>query len=395
MENKSVWINEIGYWPDDQISGARILQLTGFLSMATNIYCEDPACSKKNRIAVYRLPSPVATDPGELWVTDLEQLQSIFVDKEIVWFRSFPQSYGNFFFYQKFNGRLWEIKKLCFPALEVDTVCQLPENSIPYETLGSASPCGRYIANLISRDDIFDVVVFDLETKKQQTIVSGPDFCNPHPRFDRMKGEWVLVQHNRDCIKKNGHPVTDETKRGTTLVLCKRDGSTSIELPVARPYIPQSISGHEAWIYNEPAFLFSTTPLNMPYDDGNRCGNLLMYRIGDEKPSVVAHAPEIYFGHVSTSSCGKYWCCDAWDWSPGDIEVCTRNTPKIAVGSIKTGKFAFVCQSGGFWTNYEAGHCHPYLSADNRFVVFSSTRTGIPQVFCAILPDGFLENLES
>ncbi|MCM8758254.1 MAG: hypothetical protein NC906_00570 [Candidatus Omnitrophica bacterium] len=142
-------------------------------------------------------------------------MQSIFVDKDIVWFRSFPQSYGDFFFYQKFNGIYWEIRKLCFSTLELETVCHLPANAMPYETFGSASGCGRYIANLISYDDIFNVVVFDLEKKEQKTIISGPDFCNPHPRFDRMKGEWVLVQHNRDCIKKNGHLVIKESESGT------------------------------------------------------------------------------------------------------------------------------------------------------------------------------------
>ncbi|MCM8816644.1 MAG: hypothetical protein NC913_03935 [Candidatus Omnitrophica bacterium] len=135
--------------------------------MPTNIYCEDPACCQQNRIAVFRLPTPVDTDPGELWVIDLQQLQSIFVDKDIVWFRSFPQSYGDFFFYQKFNGIYWEIKKLCFSTLELETVCHLPANAMPYETFGSASGCGRYIANLISYDDIFNVVVFDLEKKTE------------------------------------------------------------------------------------------------------------------------------------------------------------------------------------------------------------------------------------
>jgi len=394
MAQKFHWISEIGYWQDADESGAKIRQLTGQISMATNIYCEDPACSKNNRIAVFRTTSPGRT-PGELHIVDLNEMKSCLVDTDMTWIASFPQAYGDLYFYCRFHENKWEIRKLCFFPLEIETVHTFFQDHLPYETLGSASPCGRYLASYHTHpDDTYEVVVFDTETKNEISLVRSHEFCNPHPRFDRINGEFVLVQHNRGYRRVNG-VIKKFEDTGVTLVLFSRDGKSKTILPVSRPFIPQGISGHEAWLNNKPAFIFSTSPADLPYDDGNRCGNLLIYEIGDQKPHVAAHAPETYFGHVSTSACGGYWCCDAWHWKPGDENVCAGCSPDIAVGSIKTGKFAFVCKVGGFWTGYEIVHSHPYLSADNKCVIFTSTRTGFPQVFAAMLPDGFLENLDS
>jgi len=39
-------------------------------------------------------------------------------------------------------------------------------------------------------------------------------------------------------------------------------------------------------------------------------------------------------------------------------------------------------------------HTHPYLTADNRYVIYNSELGGIPQVLAARLAPGFLESLE-
>ena len=39
-------------------------------------------------------------------------------------------------------------------------------------------------------------------------------------------------------------------------------------------------------------------------------------------------------------------------------------------------------------------HLHPYITSDNKWVVFNSDRTGLAQVYIASIPDGFLANLD-
>ena len=389
------WSGESAYWPADPTSGAQVLQLTGDVAIATNIYCEDPACSPGNRIAVVRSLRCDAYAPAELWVVDVERARTIQVDCNMRWPGACAQAYGDFFYYPRFFDNHWELRRLSFSTLVVETVRNYPNTVEPYGALGSVSPDGRYLVTSRRQSDgNHNIFVLDIETDCQQTIAQGPDFYNPHPRFDRQQGEWVLVQHNRGYRLEHGVMRCVDPHVGVTLVLCKRDGTEQRVLPIARPFIPQGISGHEAWLNNQPAFVYSTSPAHPPYDDGERCGNLLMYRLGDEKPVVLADAPDLYFGHVSTSACGRYWCCDAWNW-PHDGEDCCRCAPRIFVGSVATRRFAVVCDVGGVWPRYENGHAHPYLSSDNRYAIFTSTRTGLPQVFRAELPVGFLEQLDT
>jgi hypothetical protein len=43
----------------------------------------------------------------------------------------------------------------------------------------------------------------------------------------------------------------------------------------------------------------------------------------------------------------------------------------------------------------EHNHCHPYLTADNRHVIFNSNPFYSPtKVFAAEVPDGFLDALD-
>ena len=91
----------------------------------------------------------------------------------------------------------------------------------------------------------------------------------------------------------------------------------------------------------------------------------------------------------SSLSCGRFWVCDAWP-----LERRCTGPPDIVIGSPTSGKFARLCQAGGHWANFETGHAHPYLTADNRHVIFGSTRTGVPQVYAASIPNGFLDALE-
>ena len=387
------WHNESAFWPADPLCGAEILQLTGDLAIATNIYCEDPACSPGNRIAVFRSTTCDAAAPAELWISDIEQGRSILIDRDASWVGAAPQAYGDRLYYPRFFESHWELREVCFSTLARRTVREFARETPRFHALGSASPDGRYlVTDERAADGRHDIFVLDTVDGGRQTIAGGADFFNPHPRFDRQTGDWVLVQHNRGYRFEDGIMRRVDPAIGVTLVLCRRDGSEQRTLPIARPFIPQGVSGHEAWVRGQPAFIYSTAPMDPPYDDGTRRGNLLLYRLGDDRPSVVADAPDLYFGHVSTSACGRYWCCDAWNW-PHDGEDCCRCAPRIYVGDLVSKGFAAVCDVGGVWPRYENGHAHPYLSADNRHVVFTSTRTGIPQVFRATLPDGLLQQL--
>ncbi len=388
------WSREALIHPKDPICGADIWQLTANVTHATNIYCEDPTCSPGNRIAVVRSAFANASAPAELWVTDVDAARSVLVDTDMTWTGACAQAYGDFFFYPRAAGDHWALYRLRFSTLETKCIHHF-EPGRSFVALGSASPDGRYLTSAICDEEhVHHVVVLDLENGAMAELAVGTDFCNPHPRFDRQQGDFVLVQHNRDNLRSIHHGELESTARnlGTTLVLSGRDGSSRESIPIARPAIEPGVSGHESWLKDQPAFVYSTSPLDPPYDDGERRGNLLLYRLGEPHPTVLADAPDLYFGHVSTSACGHYWCCDVWPWTHDGEDACIV-APKIAIGSVATRRWEVLCEVGGGMARFENGHAHPYLSADNRHVIYTSTRTGSPQIFRATLPEGFLANI--
>jgi len=52
-----------------------------------------------------------------------------------------------------------------------------------------------------------------------------------------------------------------------------------------------------------------------------------------------------------------------------------------------------LCDSRASCGRPQYTHTHPYITPDNRHVIFNSDQTGICQVYAAVIPDGFLDNL--
>ena len=300
-------------------------------------------------------------------------------------------AYSDDFFYTRHSSGNRELVRLCLSTLETETVLKRPADHPGYREFGAMSPDSRFYVNLVQRGETWEVMVADLQTGRESAVASAPDLFNPHPRFDRVQGEWLLIQHNRgQRWSGEGEIEVLDDRLGATVFLVRRDGTGRRDLPISRPFIASSISGHEAWIKGQMAFLVSLRFTDEPYHDGARTGNLVMCRIGEDRPRVATHAPDKYFGHVSTSACGRYWVCDMWGREAG----AWRKTPDIVVGSLASGNHAVLCSVGGNWPKYEAGHAHPYMTADAQRVIFGSTRTGTAQVYAAAIPPGFLEALK-
>ncbi|HVF10576.1 MAG TPA: hypothetical protein VNA16_07230, partial [Abditibacteriaceae bacterium] len=63
------------------------------------------------------------------------------------------------------------------------------------------------------------------------------------------------------------------------------------------------------------------------------------------------------------------------------------------IGSLATGRMLPFCDTGTSYGSPQYSHPHAYLTPDNRRVIFNSDRTGLGQVWCADVPQGFLEAL--
>jgi len=88
------------------------------------------------------------------------------------------------------------------------------------------------------------------------------------------------------------------------------------------------------------------------------------------------------FGHVSVSRDGKYWIGDTGE----------QGIP-IYIGSFATGRAQRACFSRTEYDKQQWSHTHPYLTADNQWLIFGARRQGHPQVYGAKLKAGWLEAL--
>ena len=85
--------------------------------------------------------------------------------------------------------------------------------------------------------------------------------------------------------------------------------------------------------------------------------------------------------HLALSDDGRYFIVD------------NHRTQTISIGSVETGRFLKLCDSRTRQGKPQYTHAHPYLTPDNRHVIFNSNVTGVTQVYAATVPDPFLEQL--
>ncbi len=93
---------------------------------------------------------------------------------------------------------------------------------------------------------------------------------------------------------------------------------------------------------------------------------------GDERPTLVSEGKR--FGHVSVSRDGKCWIGDTGE----------QGIP-IYIGGFAAGRVLRACFSRTEYDEQPWSHTHPYLTADNQWLIFGARRNGHPQVYGAKL----------
>jgi Tol biopolymer transport system component len=85
--------------------------------------------------------------------------------------------------------------------------------------------------------------------------------------------------------------------------------------------------------------------------------------------------------HIAASADGRYFLVD--DFRDG----------RLFMGCFATKRLLPFCDTGASCGSPQYTHTHPYITPDNRRVIFNSDRTGICQVYAADIPQSFLDAL--
>lgn len=346
----------------DAESGAQIILCGADERPADNLYGEQPYSDSSGRWIAVRYYAKDAL-PGGISIVDLTDgsRRDVLVGKP-----PFPafHAWGDYLYYHQTVDGILRLRRCQMSSLRIEDVAVLPPERGRY-SYGTVSPDLRYYAVSVQgqEGEPSTVHLLDLDTGQWRLLLDKPGYHAKHEQFSRDGRNRVLIQLNQ-------MPEVKQVLLGELEI-----GGAARLFPADRPHTPRP-TGHEAWIGNSAGIFFSTA-----VDEGSP-GNIWRCAVGDAQPVRVNPGP-LRFGHVSVSRCGRYWVGD----SGGEAGV------PITIGSFASGQsrravFSRTVHDGKQWS-----HTHPYLTADNAWLIFTSTRGGHPQVYGARLAPGWLDRL--
>lgn len=356
-----------------------VRQLTSAPAITHDIYCEQPYCSADgSRIAMlrnYRV-GPGAT--SELLVYDIPSYRISLLERDIIGVANAAWSGVLFVTVQK--GKTKRLVRFDLNTMEREDLFSL--GTFPPLGISTVSADSRYgLGGARAKGDNLGIYRLDLRTGKSKIVHQSPDIWNPHLQFRLTTGARILIQENRGGrVDKIGNWIqVCDPKRGVGLYSIAADGSDRKDFPVGPPHTPRT-TGHECWIGNTDHVLVTIADF---HDDGKNRGTLLECSHDWPKPRVVS-THDHRWNHISATKCGRYFVTDTYE----------DPAKPIIVGSIRSGKWKVLCEGRTTGGGGQYTHLHPYMTSDNRWVVFNSDRTGLAQVYIAEVPKKFLESLE-
>lgn len=345
----------------DSESGVQVYLLGADDRHTDNIYCEQPYNDQSGRWIAIRY-FPKRDQQGGISILDLNNGSRRDVFTGDPHFPAF-HAWGSHLYFQQTIDDTLLLRRCRYDTMEIEDVAPLPAEMGSF-SYGTISQDLRYYAVCVKEQqaDRSKVHLLDLQAGQWRLLLDKPSYHAKHEQFSRDGRNRILIQLNK-------LPDVKQVLLGELTV----DGEELL-FPADHPHTPRP-TGHEAWIGTTNKIFFSTGY------DAARKGNSWTAGIGDDHPVLVAsNTPS--FAHVSVSKCGRYWICDA-------IE---KDIP-IYVGKFGSGAYKRLVLSRTTMDKNQWSHAHPYMTADNQWVIFNSTRSGHAQVYGAKLKQGWLDSL--
>ena len=369
-----------GLFIEKQSTGVEIWQITTEEVPQSNIYCEVPYCSEDSHHFVYeRRTGKDPLNPTEFVLVEMATWEQRALARSESLSGSAITPDGRLYYVYREDPDTRVLFRVKLPDGSPEAVYSFGDK-IWWGSLGTVSSDHRFYVRSVRLGDSYDrfgIVLVDLSSGKEQVIDEDPFILNAHPQFDPGNANRLLVQHNRGGqYDDKGKLLNLVGEEGATLYVLSVPGGERTELPVGKPFTTPC-TGHEAWAGTAGEVILSVAA------SGNFApekGNLLGVFPGQEEARIVAKG--FRANHVGLSRCGRYFCVDDW-----------RDTYKLFVGSVRTGKTALLCESFTQPNRKQNSHPHAYLTPDLQWALFNSNRSGFSHIYAAKVPEGMLEGL--
>ena len=359
----------------DPDTGVRVMRLTSQPSINHTIYPETPVSTRDGTRFIFAR-RPALEAPTTFWIADISLRRCRQVTDEADAGAPIITPDNRWFFYSA--GR--SIRRMSPTSFERDEVFVVPDSILAVGQILSVSQDGcRFLAPACKQPGLPGVAVIDVERGTVDMVAEGRDVLNPHPQFSLDGQDRIMVQVN-DGIEADeaGNILRLVGPMGASLHVLDADGSHRSKLAAGSSAV-ERVQGHECWIPGENRVL---TTLHRRKDPSSPWVQDRIVAVGpqDHEYHVVGEGEA--FCHIHVSPDGRYWLSDS------------NRTAQIFVGSLATGRHRLFCSSGSTFGSAQYTHPHPFFLGDGRAIGWNSDVTGVPHVYYARIPDGFLGSLD-
>jgi oligogalacturonide lyase len=334
----------------DPETNVRILQVTSFPTINMNLYFHSRSWTPDGYTFLFwSMTTPRRGGTFDLYRsnvegTDMEQLTdgksisgvSIRPDNGLIYFTS-----GNAVY-------TMDIKTLAEKQVAV------LKNGTINGGIGSFTDDGRrYCFNVQTPEYKNGIGYLDTTTNKITIIPKDFAYC-AHLQIEPREGHLF-------------HYIGERTAEGYALFVIDENGQNEQALPILDE------NGHEAW-------LGPTGKIYSALRNDQR--GIMVAAPGDRKPVMLVTGPPSFW-HPGCDPTGK-WIVSDTSWPDDGLQLIC----------VETGKLCRLARSESQYGHSQWSHPHPCVSPDAKYVLFNSTRTGVPHVYVAAIPDEMKKKLQ-
>jgi len=328
----------------DARSGVRIAQLTSYPRASWNMYFEHNHFTPDGRTVIFmrqRESAPGA--PADLYRCDVDGLNMAqLTDDEGIYGVALSRD-GKHAYY--LHGAA--LKRVALDTFELEEVLTVPEAEPGGSGYAAQSGDGRYLFCTLQTGG--EIGLYRLATDG-----SGAELLVKCPRLNH-----VVCDPGHDVVSFNA-------------TIGERSGLWLVDAAGGEPrYFPMQRFAHCSWLGRTGRIQGCLLPPGRA---------IMSMAEGDAEPEPIVAGP--YFWHSGSSLDGEWLVADT-NWADEGLMLV----------HVPTRSFTLLCDSDSGNGDAQWSHPEPAISPDGRTVIFTSTRTGVGQVYAAPVPEGMREAL--
>ncbi len=367
---------EVAFQPRfvDSETGVAVLRLTAQPCVNHHIYPEAPISTPDGKRFIFARRAPLAAQ-ATFWIADLDLLRVRQITDEDGASAPVVTPDGRWFYYSVGHA----VKRMSPDTFERETVMTIPEREFPtVRGIASVDYSGtRFLAPARDAAGRHGLACVDLAAVTTRMIMSGPDLWNPHGQYSKNADRKVLIQVNHGLeLDAHGNLLRLVGPRGASLMVADDDGRNALTLRAGFTML-ERVQGHQCWVGTKSVVI--TTLHNRTSETAPWVQDRIVTIVPGEAARIVSTGQA--FTHMHTTPDGEFWVSDS------------NRTGDIFVGSIRTGKYKLFHRSGSTFGSAQETHPHPFFLGDGKTVGWNSDVTGVAHIYCARIPEGFLDSL--